>query len=64
MEEIKNIIITNRISVRKANAQISLGIRRVLSQSLLCDQWVTMDISFLRYDSKDSGQTELMERLI
>ena len=59
----KNII-TNRISVRKAKAKISLGIRPVLSESLLCDQWVTMDTSFLRDDSKDSDQTELMDRLI
>ena len=44
--------------------QISLGIRPVWSESLLCAQWVAKDPSFLHADSEDSDQTRRMPRLI
>ena len=44
---------TNKVAVRPAKAQISLGIRPVWSQSSLCAQWVAKDPSFLHADSKD-----------
>ena len=47
-----------------AKTQISLGIRPVWSESLLCAQRVAKDLSFLRADSKDSDQTGRMPRLI
>ena len=50
--------------VRPAKTQISLGIRPVWSESLLCAQWVAKDPSFLHADSKDSDQTRRMPRLI
>ena len=50
--------------VRPAKTQISLGIRPVWSESLLCTQWVAKDPSFLHVDSKDSDQTGWMPRLI
>ena len=50
--------------VRPAKIQISLGIRPVWSESLLCAQWVAKDPSFLHTDSKDSDQTGRMPRLI
>ena len=50
--------------VRPAKTQISLGIRPVWSESLLCAQWVAMDLSFLRVDSEDSDRTGRMPRLI
>ena len=43
--------------------QISLGIRRVLSESLLCPQWAAKDPSFLHADREDSDQTGRMPRL-
>ena len=55
---------TNKMSVRPAKTQISLGIRPVWSQSLLWAQWVAKDTSFLRADSEDSDQTGRMPRLI
>ena len=54
----------NKVSVRPAKTQISLGIRPVWSESLLCTQWVAKDPSFLHGDSKDSDQTGRMPRLI
>ena len=48
---------TNKMSVRPAKTQISLGICPVWSESSLCAQWVTKDPSFLHADSKDSDQT-------
>ena len=48
---------TNKISVRPAKTQISLGIRQVWSESSLCAQWVAKDPKFLHADSKDSDQT-------
>ena len=54
----------NKISVRPAKTQISLGIRPVWSESALCAQWVAKDPSFLHADSKESDQTGWMPRLI
>ena len=52
------------MSVRPAKTQISLGIRPVWSESLLCAQWVAKDPSFLHADSEDSDQTGRMPWLI
>ena len=54
----------NKMSVRPAKTQISLGISPVWSESSLCAQWVAKDPSFLHVDSEDSDQTGLMPRLI
>ena len=43
---------------------ISMDIRPVWSESLLCAQWVAKDPCFLHADSKDSNQTGQMPRLI
>ena len=48
---------TSRMSVRPAKTQISLGIRPVWSESLLCAQSIAKDSSFLHADSKDPDQT-------
>ena len=55
---------TNKMTVRPANTQISLGIHLVWSQSSLCAQWVAKDLSFLHADSEDSDQTGRVPRLI
>ena len=55
---------TNKMSVRPAKTQISLGIRPVWSESSLCAQWVAKDPRFLHADSEDSDQTGQMPRLI
>ena len=55
---------TNKMSVRPARTQISLGIRPVWSESSLCAQWVANDPRFLHADSEDSDQTGRMPRLI
>ena len=44
---------TNKVTVRPAKTQISLGIRPVWSESSLCAQWVAKDPSFLHADSED-----------
>ena len=44
--------------------QISLGIRPVWSESLLCAQWVAKGSVLLQADSEDSDQTGRMRRLI
>ena len=44
--------------------QISMGIRPVWSESLLCAQWVAKGSVFLQADSEDSDQTRRMRRLI
>ena len=44
---------TNKITVRPAKSQISLGICPVWSESSLCTQWVAKDPSFLQADSED-----------
>ena len=49
---------TNKMSVRQAKTQISLGIRPVRSESSLCAQCrVAKDPSFHHTDSEDSDQT-------
>ena len=55
---------TNKMSVRPAKTQISLGILPVLSEASLCTQWVANDPSFLHADSEDSDHTGWMPRLI
>ena len=45
---------TNKMTVRPAKAQISLGIRPVWSEPSLCAQWVAKDPNFLHADSEDS----------
>ena len=55
---------TNKITVRPVKTQISLGIRPVWWESLLCAQWVAKDPSFLHADSEDSDQIGRMPRLI
>ena len=55
---------TNKMSVRPAKTQISLGIRPVWSESSLCAQWVAKNPVFLHADSEDSYQTGRMPRLI
>ena len=55
---------TNKMTVRPAKTQISLGIRPVWSESSLCAQWVANDPSLLHADSEDSDQTGRMPRLI
>ena len=55
---------TNKMTVRPAKTQISLGIRPVWSESSLCSQWLAKNPSFLHADSEDSDQTGRMPRLI
>ena len=55
---------TNKMTVRPAKTQISLGIRPVWSESSPCAEWVGKDPSFLDADSEDSDQTGRMPRLI
>ena len=55
---------TNKMTVRPAKTQISLGIRPVWSESSLCAHWVAKGPSFLHADSEDSDQTGRMPRLI
>ena len=50
----------NKVTVRPAQTQISLGIRPVWSESSLCAQWVAKDPSFLHVDSEDPDQTGRM----
>ena len=54
----------NKVTVRPAKTQISLGIRPVWSKSLLCAQSVAKDPRFLHADSEYSDQTGRMPRLI
>ena len=53
---------TNKMSVRPAKTQISLGIRPVWSESSLCAQWVAKDPWFLHADSDDSDRADLSLR--
>ena len=55
---------TNKMTVRPAKTQISLGIRPVWSETSLCAQRVAEDPSLLHADSEDSDQTRRMPRLI
>ena len=50
---------TNKMSVRPAMTQISLGIRPVWSESSLCAQWVAKGPGFLHADSEEvfAGRT-------
>ena len=48
---------TNKMAVRPAKTQNSLGIRSVWSESSLFAQWVAKEPSFLHADSEDSDQT-------
>ena len=50
----------NKMTVRLAKTQISLGTRPVRSESSLCAQWVAKKPSFLHADSEDSDQTGLI----
>ena len=50
--------------MRPAKTEISLGIRPVWSEPLLCAQWVAKDQRFLHADNEDSDQTGRMPRLI
>ena len=54
----------NKVTVRPAKTQISLGIHPVSSESSLCAHWVAKDSSFLHADSEDSDQSGRMPRLI
>ena len=55
---------TNKWTMGPAKTQISLGVRPVWSESLLCAQWVVKDPNFLHVDSEVSDQTRRMPRLI
>ena len=55
---------TNKVAVRPAKTQISLGIRPVWSESSLCAQWIANDPRVFHADSEDSDQTGRMPRLI
>ena len=60
---------TNKMTVRPAKTQISLGIRPVWSESSLCAQWVAKDPSFLHADSEDwsdwaDAQADLSHRRV
>ena len=55
---------TNKVTVRPAKTQISLGIRPVWSKSSLCAEWVAKDPRFLHAYSEDSDQSGRMPRLI
>ena len=53
----------NKMTVRPAKTQISLGIRPVWSESSLCAKWVAEDPSFLHVDSEEwSDQADLSLR--
>ena len=47
------------MTVRPAKTQTSLGICPVLSEPLLCIQWVAKDTSFLHVDSEDTDQAHM-----
>ena len=55
---------TNNVAVRPAKTLISLGIRPVWSESLLCAKWVAKGARFFLAHSEDSDQTGRMPRLI
>ena len=55
---------TNKMSVRPAKTQISMGICPVWSESSPCAELVAKDRSFLHADSEDPDQTGRMPRLI
>ena len=51
---------TNKITVRPAKTQTSLGILPVWSESSQCAQWVAKDPGFLHANSEDSDRTGRM----
>ena len=53
---------TNKVTVRPAKTQISVGIRPVWSDTLLCTQWVAKDPSFFMRTAK-TDETGRMPRL-
>ena len=55
---------TNKISVRPAKTQISLGIHPVWPESSLCALRIAKDPRFLHAKSEDSDQTGWMPKLI
>ena len=55
---------TNKMSVRPAKTQISLGIRPVWSESSLCAHWVAKGLMLFHADSEDSDQNGRMPKLI
>ena len=55
---------TNKMTVRPAKTQISLGICPVWSESSTCAKSVAKDPSFLHADSEDSDQTAQIPWLI
>ena len=55
---------TNKMNVRQAKTQISLGIRPVWSESSQCAQWVAEEPNFLHADNEVSNQTGRLPRLI
>ena len=55
---------TNKMAVRQAKTEISLGIRPVWSESSLCAEWIAKGPSFLHADSEDSDQTGRIPSLI
>ena len=55
---------TNKVTVRLAKTQISLGIRPVWLEFSLCAQRVAKGPRFLHADSENSDQTGRMPRLI
>ena len=54
---------TNKVAVRPAKTQISLGIRQVWSKSSLSALWVAKDPVIVNADSEDSDQTGRMTRV-
>ena len=55
---------TNKVTVRPAKIQTSLGFSPVWLESSLSAQWVAKDPGCLHADSEDSDQTGRMPRLI
>ena len=51
---------TNKMTGSPTKTQISLGIRPVRSESLLCAHWVAKDPIFLYADREDADQTGRM----
>ena len=53
---------TNKVTVRPAKTQISLGIRPVRSESSLCAQWIAKDPSVTCYKQK-ANKTTLAQQM-
>ena len=54
---------TNKMTLRPAKTQISLGIRPVWSESSLCAQWVAKDPRFLLEKTDQTGQMPKLIRV-